>query len=146
MISLRLRSVTATALSFWLGVLACVLGCAKPSAASPSAREMQVSGSSAAPCPDPGGDAGELCCRHDHNPVNGSGKNEHHSISCCPSETARIQEQTVVPHVSAHLYVALLIPRTFHSSNFVFANANTSPSTPWHSGRDILLQVHVLRI
>src|SRR4029077_9930643 len=141
MISLRLRSVTATALSFWLGVLACVLGCAKPSAASPSAPGMQVSGSSAAPCPDPGGDAGELCCRHGHNPANGSGKNEHHSISCCPSETALIQKQTVVPPVSAHLYVALLMLRTFHSSSFVLANANASPSTPWHSGRDILLQV-----
>ena len=146
MISLRLRSVTATALSLWLGVLACVLGCAKPSAAFPLVPETQVSVLKATPCPDRGGDPEEPCCHHGHNPANGSGKNEHHSISCCPSETALIQKQTVVPHVSAHLYVALLMLGTFHSSSFVLANANASPSTPWHSGRDILLQVHVLRI
>jgi hypothetical protein len=146
MISLGLRSVTATALSLWLGVLACVLGCAIPSAASLSAPKTQVSGLSAAPCPDPGGDAGEPCCRHGHSPADGSGKNEHHSISCCPAETALIQKQNVGSPASAHLYVAVLVLRIFHSSNFVSANASASPSTLWDSGRDILLQVHVLRI
>jgi hypothetical protein len=146
MISIGLRSVTATGLSLWLGVLACVLGCAKPSAASPSAPETQVFGLSAAPCPDRGGDAGEPCCRHGHNPGDGPGKNEHHSISCCPAETALIQKQNIVSPASAHLYVAVLVLRAFHSSYLVSANANASPSTLSHSGRDILLQVHVLRI
>src|SRR5580692_2185650 len=146
MISLSLRSVTATTLSLWLGILACVLGCAKPSAASPSAPETQVSGLNAAPCPDRGGDVGEPCCRHGHNPGDGPGKNEHHSISCCPAETALIQRQNIVPPASAHVYVAVLMLRTFDSSNFVSVNASGSSSTLWHSGRDILLQVHVLRV
>ena len=143
---LRLRSVSATALSLWLGGLACVLGCVKPFAASPSAPEMQLLGNSAASCPDPGGDARELCCRHSHHPANGSGKSGHPSISCCPSETALIQKQNVVPPVSAHFSAALLMLWTFRSSTFVYANANASPSMAWQSGRDILLQVHVLRI
>jgi hypothetical protein len=146
MISLGLRPVAATALSLWLGVLACVLGCAKPSAASASAPQTEVSGLSAAPCPDGGGDAGQPCCRHGHDPADGSEKNEHHSISCCPAETALIQKQNVVPPAAAHLYVAVLMLPDFHPSNFVSANASAGPSTLWHSGRDLLLQVHVLRI
>lgn len=140
-----LRSLTATVLSLWLGVLACVLGCAMPSAASPSASETQASRLSAAPCPD-GGDAGEECCRHGHNPAGGSEKNEHHSISCCPAETALIQKQDLTSPALAHLYVAVLTLANFDASSFVSSTASASPSAFWHSGRDILLQVHVLRI
>lgn|SRR5208282_3333721 len=146
MASLGLRSVTATGLSLWLGVLACVLGCAKPSAAFPLAPVAQVSGFKAAPCPDRGGDAEESCCRHGRNPANGPEKNEHHSISCCPAETALIQKRNVVAPPSAHLLVAVLELRNFHLSDSVSANPSASPSTLWHSGRDVLLQVHVLRI
>lgn len=143
---LGLRSATATALSLWLGVLACVLGCANPSGAAPLAPETHVAGLGATPCPDGGDDAGEPCCRHRHNPGDGSEKNEHHSISCCPAETALIQKQNVVPPASAQLYIAVLVLPNFHASSFVAANAGAIPSTLWHSGRDILLQVHVLRI
>jgi len=146
MVSLGLRSVTATALSFWLGVLACVLGCAKPSAAFPLAPETQVSGLKAAACPDRGGDPEEPCCRHGHNPANGPEKNEHHSISCCPAETALIQKRNVVAPASAQLHVAVLVLRNFHLFDSISANPSASPSTLWHSRRDILLQVHVLRI
>jgi hypothetical protein len=146
MVSLGLRSLTATALSFWLGVLACLLGCAKPSAAFPLAPETQVSGLKAAPCPDRGGDAEELCCHHGHNPANGPEKNEHHSISCCPAETALIQKRNVGAPASAHLQVAVLVLPNFHLSDSIPANPSASPSTLWHSGRDVLLQVHVLRI
>jgi len=146
MISVGLRSATATALSLWLGVLACVLGCANPSAASPSAPERHVSGLSAADCPDGGGDAGEACCRHGHNPADGSEKNEHRSMLCCPAETALIQKQNVLPPASAPLYIAVLMLPNVHPSNFVAPSANASLSVLWHSGRDVLLQLHVLRI
>src|SRR5258708_3576757 len=146
MISLGLRSLTATALSLWIGVLACVLGCAMPSAASPSAPETQGSGLSTAQCSDPGDDFGQPCCRHRHHPADSSEKNRHRSISCCPADTALVQKQNVVPPASAHLYVAVLALPNFQSSNFVAANASASPSTLGQSGRDILLQVHVLRV
>jgi hypothetical protein len=143
--SLGLRSFAATGLSLWLGVLACVLGCAMPSAAAPSAPEMQVSGLGAAPCPD-GGDNGEACCRHGHNPVDSSGKSEHHSISCCPAETALVQKQNVSSPVLAHLGVAVLTLANFDASRLASSTASASDFPAWHSGRDILLQVHVLRI
>jgi len=143
MASFGLRPVTATALSLWLGVLACVLGCAKPSAASSLAPET-VSGHIAAQCPDRDNEAGDSCCRHGHNPADHSGKNQHHSISCCPTETALIQKQNVVPPSLVHLYVAALALPDFHTTSFVFASATSS--IVWRLGRDILLQVHVLRI
>jgi hypothetical protein len=145
MVSLSLKSATAISLSLWLGVLACVLGCAKPSAASPTP-ETQVAGLTAAPCSDRDADAGESCCRHGHNPADRSGKNQHHSISCCPTETALIQKQNIALPSLVHLYVAALGLPDFHPSDFVSASANASASTLWHMGRDILLQVHVLRI
>src|SRR5258708_40101639 len=146
MISLGSRSLTATALSLWIGVLACVLGCAMPSAASPSAPKTQGSGLSTTQCPDPGDDAGRQCCRQGHHPADGSNKNQHRSISCCPADTALVQKQNVVPPASVHLRVAVLALPNFHASNFVSANASASPSTLGHSGRDLLLQVHVLRV
>jgi hypothetical protein len=138
-----LRTMTATGLSLWLGVLACVLGCAKPAAASPTPEE-QVSGPIAAGCPDRDNEAGESCCRHDHDPANGSGKNQHHSNSCCPTETALIQKQNVVPPPLVHLYVVALALPDFHATSFVSTSALSS--LPWRLGRDVLLQVHVLRI
>ena len=146
MISCGLRSVTATVLSFWLGVLACVLGCGKLAAASPSAQETQATGPRAAACPEPGGDIGEPCCRHGHNPGGGREKNKHHSISCCPAETALIQKQNAAPPASADLHVTKLMLPNFQLSNSVSAHANASPCILRHSGRDVLLQVHVLRI
>src|SRR5258708_37726982 len=147
MISLGLRSLTATTLSLWIGVLACVLGCAMPSAASPSAPELQRSGrNTVQQCADPSGDDGQPCCRQGHHPADGSNKNQHRSISCCPADTALVQKQNVVPPASVHLRVAVLALPNFHASNFVSANASASPSTLGHSGRDLLLQVHVLRV
>jgi hypothetical protein len=148
MISLSLRSVMATTLSLWMGVLACVLGCAMPAAASSAATETQASGHSKALCAERGSDGGEPepCCRHGHHPADGSEKNEHRAISCCPTETALIQKQNVAPPTSAQLCVAVLTLPNFQASNFVTANANASLSTIGHSGRELLLQVHVLRI
>src|SRR5882762_9926080 len=129
MISLSLRSLTATTLSLWIGVLACVLGCAMPSAASPTAPDAQRSGpKTVQQCADPAGDDGQPCCRHGHHPADGSEKNHHRSISCCPAETALIQKQNAVPPVSTELHVAVLMLPNFHSSNFVSANASASPS------------------
>jgi hypothetical protein len=146
MIAFSLRPVTATALSIWLGILACVLGCANVSTAAVSASETQVSGLSAAPCPDRDGDAGESCCRHEHNPAGGSEKTGHHTISCCPAETALIQKQNVVAPSLIHLDVVALALGDFRSINFISATATARSFLFRHAGRDILLQVHVLRI
>jgi hypothetical protein len=70
--------------------LACVLGCAMPSAVTASVPETQGSGITAAPCPDGGDDALDPCCRRDPHPTGGSEKSKYRSISCCPAETALI--------------------------------------------------------
>jgi hypothetical protein len=141
-----LRPVAATALSLWLGFLACVLGCANVSTAFASSPETRVCGLRAAPCPDRDGDAGESCCRHGHNPVGGSEKNGHYRISCCPAEAALIQKQNVVPPSLVHLDVAASAIPDFRAADSVSATATARSSLFWPVGRDILLQVHLLRI
>lgn len=143
--ALRLRPVTATALSLWLGILACVLGCAKVSTASASAPRTQVSGRSTTQCPERDVDAGS-CCRHGHHPAGGSDKDEQHTISCCPAETALIQKQKVASPALIQLYVTALAPPDLHAANFVSATAIGTSSPVSHAGREILLQVHILRI
>ena len=142
--ALRLRPVTATALSLWLGILACVLGCANVSTAAASAPKTQVSGLSATQCPDR--DVVGSCCRHGHHPAGGSDKDEQHTISCCPAETALIQKQNVATPALIRLYVAALALPGLHASNFVSATAFAASSPFSHAGREILLQVHVLRL
>jgi hypothetical protein len=140
-----LRPVTATALSLWLGILACALGCANVSTAFASAPERQVSGLRPGPCSGRDDDAGESCCRHGHNPAGGSEKTGH-TISCCPAETALIQKQNVVPPSLIHLYLGALVLPDFRAANLVSATATARHSLVWNVGRDILLRVQVLRI
>jgi len=138
-----LRSMTATALSLWLGVLACLLGCAKPAMASPmQGQHRETSGIN---CPERDSDAGDSCCRHGHNP-NRSGKDEQHAMSCCPTETALIQKQNIAPPAVTHLFAAVLALVDFEAATFVLGDAASGESVPWHAGRDILGRVHILRI
>ena len=143
---LRLRPVTATALSIWLGILACVLGCAKVSTAPASAPKTHASGLSAAQCSERDVDAGSCCRRHGHHPAGGSDKDEQHTISCCPAETALIQKQNVASPTLIQLYVAALALPDLHSTSFVSASAIATSSPFSHAGREILLQAHVLRV
>jgi hypothetical protein len=138
-----LRSITATALSLWLGVLACLLGCAKPAMAS--RMQSQHRETSGVNCPERDSDAGDSCCKHGHNP-NRSGKDEQHAMSCCPTETALIQKQSTAPPTVTHLFAAKVALVDFEAATFAFDDAASSESVPWHAGREILSRVHVLRI
>src|SRR5208282_4558800 len=129
-----LRSMTATALSLWLGALACLLGCAKPSMASPM--QGQHRETSAVNCPERDSDAGDSCCKHGHNP-NRSGKDEQHTTSCCPTETARIQKQNMARPTVTHLTAAVLALVDFEAATFVYGDAASGESVSWHEGRDI---------
>jgi hypothetical protein len=143
MILFGLRSATATVLSLWLGVLACLLGCVKTASASPERSQASTVG--AINCPSGNGEVGDSCCQQGHNP-GGSEKGRHHEISCCPTETALIQKQDLTSPVLTHLFAAVLSLVNLHGSSFVSDSTNASPATVWQSGRDLLLQVHVLRI
>jgi hypothetical protein len=67
-------------------------------------------------------------------------------MSCCPTETALIQKQNVAAPTVTHLFAAVLALADFEAATFVFRDASSGESVPWHAGRDILSRVHVLRI
>lgn len=138
MVCLGLRSVMATVLSLWLGVLVCLLGCAKPAAAV-SMEQRQLSGMSV--CPERNEQADDSCCQHGRS--GGSEKDNHDAKSCCPSETALTQKNGLAaPPICIHIF-ALILPN-FDLSEFN-STQNAVPALCC-SGRDILRQVHVLRI
>jgi hypothetical protein len=140
MVLFRIRSMTAVTISLWLGVLACLLGCANPAAASTSGSKQEIGGVT---CPESGREAGDSCCQHSHgNPDNRS----HHAKSCCPTETALTErEHAPIPLlVSVDLATAALPVAVAFSVEFVSVGA--TPPTVGNGGRDILRKVHVLRI
>jgi hypothetical protein len=137
-----MRSVTASALSLWLGVLACLLGCAKPAAALTHNQAAQVG----ANCPKAADDGGDSCCQHGHDSSGTSDKSGHHAKSCCPTETA-LTERKSAPIAKAVVVavVALAVP-VANASPMALESSVAGGPTPWQAGRDILLRVHVLRI
>jgi hypothetical protein len=139
-----LRSMTATALSLWLGILACLLGCVKPAAGSTSTERSAVSETGMGVCPEGNSGAGDACCQHGLDAPDSPEKNSHHAKSCCPTETALTQKKSVgaAPLVTVH--AAALKVTKLDTSEFVFASI--SVPTLCRAGRDILREVHVLRI
>jgi hypothetical protein len=135
------KSIVATALSLWLGVLACLLGCASPAKGAASA----AGHSAVVQCPESGCDAGDSCCQHNHNPGS-SEKNRHHAMSCCPTETALTQKHnSILPDLTV-VFVAVLALDHVEASPFQFDRAHENDAIPLRTGRDILQQAHVLRI
>jgi hypothetical protein len=140
-----LRPATATVLAFWLGFLACVLGCSQPVLAStPSQRQIAASTTTAnQDDTSEMADAGSCCHHRDGtSDQNKQGLN----ISCCPLDATLIQKQdlgsakTVYPSA-----VALVLVVVDPSSRFVTDDATNGPPL-LHAGRDVLLQIHILRI
>ena len=138
----RLRSATASVISLWLGVFACLLGCATPMSAKTDHRSP---GTSEVRCPETGRTAEDSCCPHGHGPAS-SEKNRHQSMSCCPTETALIQKHSVEAPALADTFTAILTLLSVDASHSIFANAPADEFVPWQAGRDILRRVHVLRI
>jgi hypothetical protein len=145
MVSFGLRSVMATSLSLWLGLLACLLGCAKPAAAA-TMEQGQWAGMGVCPERDSHSQAGDSCCQHGHDDSSGSEKNSHHAKSCCPTETALTQKNSLAAAAPVSIHIAALTLPNFDVSGFVSASQNAGVPALWHTGRDILRQVHVLRI
>ena len=131
------KSIASTVLSLWLGVLACLLGCASPAKAVERAPQK----TDVVQCP-PNDDIGDSCCQHRGS----SEKNRHHAMSCCPTETALTQKQTLAVPALTATDVAVLTLVHVEASPAVFENARAGAAIPWQSGRDMLKQVHVLRL
>src|SRR5580765_1038956 len=134
-----LKSLAAVALSLWLGALACLMGCAQPVLASltPTHRQQVFECKTSANADD------GSCC---HRGKSTSDKNQAtHSLSCCPLDATLSQKQDPTPISHAELSgtpLLTVIDSPFQHS----ANGTASPLTVFHAGRDILQQIHILRI
>ena len=143
------RAAVATGISLWMAVLACLIGCTLPSFANfglVSASSIHQSSSEQGQ-PDLMANM-ENCPHHSGSnaPVKqNGGKPVRGGMSCCPVEvTVASKPDTVILHVAAarnfvpESDFSLTTVRFFHSVEFV------PPS--WRSGRDTLLETHLLRV
>jgi hypothetical protein len=131
-------------LAFWLGFLACLLGCAQPVLASTPHTEIFKSGTSANEADSKMGDAGS-CCHHHHGTSDGN-KPGVQTISCCPLAATLIQKQDPGAANSGHHYAVVLMILVVNPSFRLSASNGINAPPVGHAGRDVLLQTHVLRI
>ena len=154
------QAAVATVISLWMAVLACLMGCTLPSFANSGPLNVSMtnvstsnlsslSANSAEPsqmdlmagmenCPHHSG-GNEPAKHNGREPVRGGG------MSCCPVEVtvASKPNLTALQISFAHCFVleshfSLPMVRFYHLAELV-------PSV-WHSGRDTLLETHLLRI
>jgi hypothetical protein len=145
------RPALAIALSFWMAALACVLGCLQPALAHPvtSDQALTKTGSIHA---GPSGHAlnHEMDCCHRESPSAPADKQHsptHDSISCCPLD-ARVTPTPKLnpPAAGIPFQAATISSDEFHFAFSVFSDPATLTHVFWHSGRDTLLNTHLLRI
>jgi hypothetical protein len=97
-------------------------------------------------CPERNSEAGDSCCQHGPDDSGDSEKNSHHAKSCCPTEAAIAQKNSSAAAGLIAIHIAALTQPNSDMSGFAAASENADVSALWRAGRDILLQVHVLRI
>jgi hypothetical protein len=139
MCRLRLKAFVASGLSLWLGALACLLGCAQPGLAS--ARAIHHSQSSQCRAAETASDDGDCCHQGKNDPKrkDQAPKNP----SCCPLDATIGQKQDaapVLPVQPAIFEVTTLQPFQFQSESTLVQ------PLALHAGRDLLHQIHILRI
>jgi hypothetical protein len=126
------KACMATFFSLWIGVLACFMGCALPTLA-----DQHQSGSNVEHC----------CHTSSKSPAKpDGGKSSSHGMSCCPLEVtvaAKWNAATLSVALAQHFILTstpsdLATTWFYHTVEFV--------PLVWHSGRDILLETHLLRI
>jgi len=143
---LRPRSLTATTLSLWIGLLACVLGCAQPVLSSTKPAHARLSEPESAARGDADRTVGSEgpCCHH----TRGSQKNKQpaQTISCCPLDATLLQKQDPVSHLRDFSSVLIFTLLQFGSSLELLARTAASGPPLVHTGRDLLLQTRLLRI
>jgi len=129
-----LKTGLATTISLWMAFLACFMGCTLP--ALTSARSMHASSMAEMPCHHSSGVPGTPADQK-HAPASGA-------MSCCPLEitVAPKPDTATLAFLPTQVLLdsdSLLLPHQFHSS------VELAPSI-WHTGRDTLLKIRLLRI
>jgi hypothetical protein len=139
-----LRPLTATVLALWLGFLACLLGCAQVPASAPSDTQISQSRAAGDEADSKMGDAGS-CCHHHHGTSDGN-KQGLQTISCCPLDATLIQKQDPASQKSDNHYAVVLMMFVLNPPFRLSASDGINTPPIGHTGRDVLLQAHVLRI
>ena len=139
------RSLVSTALSCWFGFLACLLGCAQPALAAVLCKHAQVSGEKLGSGKATTEDS-PSCCEHGRHSSRESNESKHRGASCCSLDAPLIQKQNAVSPLTSGTDFALLVSFAFHPSGLGSTGGAVRPPRVWYAGRDLLLQVHVLRI
>lgn len=145
-----LKAGTATGVSLWMGVLACLMGCTQPALASSSAIVYASSGREHSANHSQSGLMADMeNCHHSSGnssaPPNDRKPASNGPVSCCPLEitvTAK-WDTTKLGIAPARDFVP---SSDFHFEAARFSGPVEFAESLWHSGRDILLETHLLRI
>ena len=144
------RAAVAAGVSLWLAVLACLIGCTVPTLANSGSPHVASIQENAAGQSQAGLMANMENCPHHssgNTPVkrNGPKPVPGGRMSCCPVEVTVASKPDTAPRhvepVSGFVLesdFSVVTIRFFHSVEFV--------PPVWHSGRDTLLETHLLRV
>jgi hypothetical protein len=144
------RAVVAAGLSLWLAVLACLVGCTVPIlASSGSMNAASIQENAGEPSQSALMANMENCTHHSSGNAPAKPNDPKHvpggRMSCCPVEvTVTSKPDTATQRVEpASDFVlesdfSLVKIQFFHSVEFV--------PPVWHSGRDTILETHLLRV
>ena len=145
-----LKAGTATGVALWMAVLACLMGCMQPALASsqaiadaPASQKNSANHTQSELMADMEG------CHHSGSdssvPPNDKKPSSSGPVSCCPLEV------TVTPKLDATKLGVVLTRDFVPSSDFLLDVPRFSSPVEFaqpisHSGRDTLLETHLLRI
>jgi hypothetical protein len=145
-----MKAVMAVAISLWMAALACVMGCTQPILASPSqVLDASASQRNSISHGQPDLMANMESCHHSGNnspaPSNDKKPPSEGAVSCCPLETTVTPKwSTSTLRTAAAQDLALHSEFRFQPTRF---SGSVEPSQPIsHSGRDTLLETHLLLI
>ncbi len=141
--------VLTIGLSFWMAVVACVVGCMQPVFASVAINDQVLSKKNSVNRAH-ATVTHDMDCRHHESrsgPANDDKSLPNDSVSCCPLDARVTATQKLDPALSASAFENDAIPSLeFRFAFAAFSRHLTLEQAVWHSGRDTLLKAHVLRI
>jgi hypothetical protein len=147
-----LRAIVAAGVSLWIGVLACVMGCALPAVASAESSALVQTQSEAAQRDDAPMAGMENCPHHSGSKAPGKpadgrspGGSMPGRMSCCPPEvTVAPKSHFSFPAIVVVVGLVMARPLQLSTSGFPSLVAFVPPVIS--SGRDTLLKTRLLRI
>ena len=144
------KAVVAIGVSLWMGVLACLMGCTVPMLASSGASSARSVHENSVEQGRPDLMADMPNCPHHSGgsaPAKPSGPKPGRGsrMSCCPVEvTIASKTDSVTLHIAPASDFVLAPDFTLAKIRF-FPSVEVVPPV-WHSGRDTLLETHLLRV